>query len=108
MKQAPHPQQNTALMNRISKAKCEGYTSDFKVVESGLFLKENAEFFFPDQVKINESFYFDNAGDPSEEVILYLIETTDGHKGILINAHDTYADPLISSLIKQVQEISKK
>lgn len=108
MKRSPHLPTNSELMNCISKAKTDGYIYDFKIDEAGLFLKENAEFYFPDQIKINDSLYFNRHDHPSENVILYLVETTDGYKGMLINGYDQYADRTMASLIKQVEDVSKK
>jgi hypothetical protein len=107
MTETTYPPPNSSLIKCISKAKSDGYTDDFKLVEAGLFLKETTDLYFPDQIRINDIVHFTIADDPSENVILYLVETTDGHKGMLINAYDHYADQRLSSLITQVENISR-
>lgn len=108
MKQQPSPTNMPTLITCISKAKSDGYTSDLEVTESGLHVKDNEHYFSSDEVSINDFYRFEGASDPSENSILYLVETNDGTKGILINAYGAYADPVLASFIEQVEEISKK
>ena len=95
------------LLNCISKAKANGYNCDCKVIETGLYIKDAEDLYFPAQIVINECHHFNVASDPSENSIVYLVETMDGHKGILVNAYNGYADPVLSSFIRQVEKTSK-
>lgn len=109
MKQQPSPADNMpTLLACISKAKKDGYTVDIEVTESGLHKKEEERYFSPEEVVIKDFYRFEGASDPSENSILYLVETNDGKKGILINAYGAYADPVLASFIEQVEECSKK
>jgi hypothetical protein len=40
--------------------------------------------------------------------ILYVIETSDGRKGTLIDAYGLYADDNIGEFMKEVEDIQKK
>jgi hypothetical protein len=92
-------------LNKIVK---DGYGENFKVTEKGLQSLETEKIYKPDQVNIVNFFRFEGASDPSESAILYVIETTDGAKGSLIDAYGMYADPEIDKFIKDVEQISKK
>lgn len=108
MNKEPNPANMPTLITCISKAKSDGYTSDLEVTESGLHVKDSPHYFSSEQVAINDFYRFEGASDPSENSILYLVETNDGTKGILINAYGAYADPVLASFIEQVEEFSKK
>ena len=51
---------------------------------------------------------FEGASDPADNTILYVIETTDGVKGTLIDAYGSYADAKVTSFMQEVEEINKK
>jgi hypothetical protein len=108
MKKEPSPTNMPTLLTCISKAKTDGYTYDLEVTESGLHVKDDEHYYSSEQVAINDFYRFEGASDPSENSILYLVETNDGKKGILINAYGAYADPILAAFIEQVEEFSKK
>ena len=92
----------------INKAVRDGYTQNFKMIEEGLQSLETEKIYSPEEVHINNFFRFEGHSDPSENAILYVIETDDGAKGTLTDAYGPYADPHIDKFIKEVQDISKK
>ena len=104
----PNPPNIPPLLNCIRKAEADGYITDFEVTEAGLHVKDETHYFKPEYIFINDCFHFELASDHSENSILYLIETKDGRKGILINAYGAYADPVMTSFIKQVEENLKQ
>lgn len=108
MKELPNPTNIPALLNCIKNAEADGYITDFEVTEAGLHVKDDTHYFKPEDIFINDFFRFELASDPSENSILYLVETKDGQKGILINAYGNYANPIIASFIERVEENSKK
>ena len=92
----------------LNKAVKDGYTENFKITEEGLQSLETEKIYSPEEVHINNFFRFEGHSDPSENAILYVIETGDGTKGTLTDAYGPYADPDIDKFIKEVQDISKK
>ena len=53
-------------------------------------------------------FRFEGESDPDDNAILYVIETTDGLKGTLIDAYGVYNDQRVTQFMKDVNMIQKK
>jgi len=102
------PVEANTLAKSINKLYLEGYQEDFRVADGRLISVQTKKRYAHDQVHIVNFFRFEGASDPSDNSILYAIETNDGAKGTLTDAYGPYADPDISKLIKQVEDISKK
>ena len=100
-------QKMQTLSECMAKAREDGYTEDFQVGISGLTTVKGS-FYPPHKVSITNFYRFEGYSDPADNSILYLIETTDHTKGILIDAYDTYADARVSNFIRQVDSIQKK
>ena len=100
----------STLLTCMNKAKEDGYKESFSVTEQGLTKtdEEGSRFYTPEETTIDNFYRFEGESDPDENSILYLIHTTDGEKGTLLNTYGMYADPLISPFIEKVEEISKK
>ena len=96
----------TPLSVVLEKARQDGYTNDF-TIRAGRLFTEAGKSFLPDEVKISNFYRFEGESDPGDFAILYLIETTDGTKGVIVSAYgpDTEAD--IQSFIRQVEDIHK-
>ena len=103
MKEQPNPTNIPALLKCIKKAEADGYATEFEVTEAGLHEKDDTHYFKPDEIFITDFVRFELASDPSENSIVYLVETKDGRKGIMINAYGDYADPVLASFIKEVK-----
>jgi hypothetical protein len=98
----------STLLSCMKTAKEKGYSISFNISEGGLSHPDNDEHVYsPDQIMIDNFYRFEGASDPDENSILYLIQTIDGEKGIVVNAYGLYADPLVAAFIEQVEEISK-
>src|SRR5258705_4206925 len=96
------------LATCINKLVLDGYTEDFKVTEEGLTTMRDGRIYSPDEVHVVNFFRFEGASDPADSSILYAIETDDGKKGTLTDAYGPYADPPVTRIFKQVEDISKK
>lgn len=101
------PFMNT-LTSCVNKAVKDGYRDSFKVTKQGLFSNQRNKTYKPDEVRVIDFFRFEGVSDPADNSILYVIETTDGDKGTLIDAYGTYADEAINKFMTEVQEINKK
>jgi hypothetical protein len=112
MANAPAINDSTQKMQTLSEcmngAIDKGYTENYKVEGKMLTSEDGETKYAPDQVVIPNYYRFEGYSDPADNSILYLLETADGKKGILLDAYDAYADARISNFIKSVEDISKK
>jgi hypothetical protein len=92
----------------INKATLQGYTENFEMTETGLKAPSNGHYYQPDQITIVNFYRFEGESDPSDNSILYVVESNDGAKGLIINAYGAYANHKIGEFIKQVEEFNKK
>lgn len=85
----------------------DGYSTQFKAVDKGLESLETHEVFSPEEVKIINFYRFEGESDPSDNAILYVLETNTGEKGTLTDAYGVYTDQKVSEFVQQVEEIEK-
>jgi hypothetical protein len=95
------------LTERVNKGIKNGYVDNFKITKQGLLSSKTDKTYTPSEVSIKDFYRFEGESDPADNAIMYLIETSDGQKGILIDAYGTYADENINKFISEVNEIKK-
>ncbi len=96
------------LASCVNKLVLDGYTESFQVTDEGLFSPAKNKHYKPEEVRIINFFRFEGASDPSDNSILYAIETADGTKGTLTDAYGPYGDAAVGKFIDQVEDIVKK
>lgn len=96
------------LASCTNQMKQEGYKEDFQVKEEGLMTTfDHRQSFKPGEVRIASFYRFEGVSDPGDNTILYVIETTDGTKGTLVDGYGAYADEYVAKFIVEVEEIQK-
>ena len=101
------PAMNT-LTERVNKMTQNGYTDNMKVTKDGLYSTERDKTYAPNEITIIDFFRFEGQSDPADNAILYVIETDDGCKGMLIDSYGAYSDEHINKFIRDVEGINKK
>jgi len=71
----------------LSQYQNKGYTANFRVENNKLKSSENDSIFNPEQVKIVAEHRFEGMSNPSDNSILYVMQTNNGLKGTIINAY---------------------
>jgi len=82
----------------------KGYTTNFKLTEESLQAVGTGKVYKPNQLKIVEHFRFEGVSDPDYMDVLYVIETEDGTKGMIIDAFGAYSDAALSEFLKGVED----
>ncbi len=104
--ETPHKMKTLSeVMATIQK---DGFKENFSVKDNLLFAPEANKYYAPVEVRISNFYRFEGISDPGDNSILYAIETTDGVKGILLDAYGAYSDQDTTSFINEVEEIGKK
>lgn len=106
------PNDKTTSMNTITecvnKVVKQGYIDSFKVTKQGLESSARGNLYQPQEVRVINFYRFEGESDPADNSILYVIETSDGLKGTLIDAYGPYADVNVNKFMKEVEDINKK
>jgi hypothetical protein len=92
----------------VNKVVLDGYTDSFKVTKQGLYSTAKDRVFKPEEVKVINFYRFEGESDPADNSIMYVIETSDGLKGTLVDAYGPYADEGVNKFMKEVEDINKK
>lgn len=101
----PHMKSLSSLSNKMV---LQGYDDDFKITDKGLKSLKTEKIYQPEQINICNFFRFEGQSDPNDNTIMYVIETSDGLKGTLIDAYGPYADRKVAEFMTQVESIHKK
>ncbi|MBI5856821.1 MAG: hypothetical protein HZB42_04145 [Sphingobacteriales bacterium] len=84
----------------INGLKARGFTLDFNLQENCLVC--NDEKFDVDDFEIVEFHRFEGDTDPSDEAVVYAIESKNGIKGVLVNGYGISADPISEEIEKKL------
>jgi hypothetical protein len=104
--QIPHMKSLALCLNRMV---LDGYDDDFKVNEEGeLASLKTGNTYHPENINVINFFRFEGQSDPNDNTIMYVIETSDGLKGTLVDAYGAYSDEKVSTFFKNVESIQKK
>ena len=99
---------NMTDMDRcMRKLEADGYTDQYKVEKDRLHDLTIDKKYKAKDVKAVNFFRFEGISNPDDMSILYAIETSDGHKGTLVDAYGLYADEDTGKFFQGV-EINKK
>ena len=95
------------LTEKVNIALQQGYTENFKISARGLTDELGSKYYSASEIHIPNFHRFEGYSDPQDNAILYWIETSDGRKGILIDAYGAYADVKVNNFIREVEDIQK-
>ena len=97
-----------AMSMCVNVAVSEGYKECFKVTARGLYAVSNSRYYRPEQVQIAAINCFDKNINPADNSTIYLLETSDGCKGTLVDAYGQHHDEFLLRFISQVEDIRNK
>ena len=92
-----------SLSHCLDKIKTGGYTESFEAVNNGLCSLQTRRVYKPGEIKVINSFRFEGVSDPTENAVMYIIETCDGLKGTLVRPYAFYVDPSIDAFMGAVK-----
>ncbi len=87
----------------INGLKQRGYNVDFNLAFDKLICNETGVCLNPSQFEITEVHRFEGDTNPSDEDVVYAIESKDGKiKGVFSGAFGIYADPISNDMIQKL------
>ena len=90
------------LIEAIQDLQKEGYTYDFNLMDHFISCAEISTSFGPDDFNVNEVFRFEGMSNPSDNSILYAIETLTGVKGLLVDSYGVYSGEVSEELLQKL------
>ena len=88
------------LSEAVNGLNKRGYELDFNLQENCLICHDDK--FNVDDFEIVEVYRFEGNSDPSDEAVVYAIESINGLKGILVNGYGISANALSSDMAKKL------
>lgn len=107
-KSLPDKTHMKTLVSCINSLLADGFETQFKATKAGLKSLTTEKIYKPEEIRILNFYRFEGESDPSDNSILYAIETTGGERGTLTDAYGPYSDTNVTNFIKEVEEINKK
>lgn len=91
------------VVEAINGLKQRGYTVDFNLAFDKLICNKTNACLNPDEFEIEEVYRFEGDTNPSDEDVVYAVESKDGKlKGVLTGAFGTYADAVSAEMVKKL------
>jgi hypothetical protein len=84
----------------VNGLKKRGFEIDFNLEENCIVCTVGK--FNPEGFEIVEVYRFEGNSDPSDEAVVYAIESTTGMKGVLVNGYGISAETMSSDMAKKL------
>ncbi len=87
----------------LNSLKERGFTTDFNIAFDKLICNETKACLNPNEFEITEVYRFEGESNPSDEAVVYAVESKDGKmKGAIVSAYGMYAEPISNEMIKKL------
>src|ERR1700754_3187282 len=87
----------------LKELKSRGYNVDFNIAFDKLICSDNKIRLNPHEFEIVQVFRFEGDTNPSDEEVVYAVESKDGKiKGVLNSAYGTYAETISNEMIQKL------
>ena len=81
----------------------DSYNVDFNLVEEGIESKSKKKTWAAGKLDVVKFYRFEGATNPSDNSILYVIETEDGEKGLLVDNYDASATQVSKEMLEKLK-----
>jgi len=96
------PRNYETMLEAVEALRQRGYTYDYNYQNACLYCDLISEKFEAKDLKITEYYRFEGMSDPEDNAVVYAIESTQGHKGIMIDAYGAYSDEHKAAFLKNI------
>jgi hypothetical protein len=90
------------LVEALNDLKARGYENDFNLKPVCLECTTLQLQLHPEDFEIKEVYRFEGMSNPSDNSVLYAIESNKGIKGVLVDAYGAYAEALTSEMASKL------
>lgn len=93
-----------SLIDALVDVKDRGYTEDFSIESSCLYCGDLDIRLNPEEFHVDEIYRFEEDSNPEDSAVLYLISSSRGIKGTLVDGYGMYADNLNFGMAQKLRE----
>ena len=91
------------VTDALKGLKSRGFTVDFNIAFDKITCTDNKICLNPDEFEITEVFRFEGDTNPSDEDVVYAIESKDGKvKGTMTSAYGMYAETISTEMLRKL------
>lgn len=80
-----------------------GFTHDFNLEKDKIYCKQLNMYYRPKEFSITEVYRFEGMSNPDDNSVVYAIETSNGDKGILVDAYGAYAESISEEMLRKLK-----
>ncbi|MEZ4859622.1 MAG: phosphoribosylpyrophosphate synthetase [Flavobacteriaceae bacterium] len=93
----------TSLSKAIAALQKIGYTEDFNLYDQGMESGSLEKQWEAAQLKVIKYYRFEGMSSPEDNSILYVIETSDGKKGLLVDNYSASESNLSPEMLQKLK-----
>ncbi|GGD92241.1 phosphoribosylpyrophosphate synthetase [Planktosalinus lacus] len=91
------------LSEAIKDFQSKGYTENFNLLEDHIESRSLKKKWTADELIVDKYYRFEGESNPSDNSILYVIKTTDGTKGLLVDSYGAQRGGVSSEMIQKLK-----
>ncbi|MEQ8219691.1 MAG: phosphoribosylpyrophosphate synthetase [Arenibacter sp.] len=91
------------LSEAITDLKNAGFTEDLNLCEVGIENKKLKKIHSAKDFNVIKFYRFEGMSDPDDNMVLYVIETSAGDKGLLVDAYGAYSGNIPKDIIDKLR-----
>ena len=93
-----------SMTEAVEDLRQRGFTTDFAVAKEGGQVTAADRTFTSDDLTIVEHHRFEGVSDPDDSSVVYALESSNGLKGLLVDAYGAYANWKTGALLKHTKD----
>jgi len=90
------------LSEALDGLRKQGFTLDYNLANDRLKCQQENFELHPEEFTIVDVYRFEGETNPSDEAVLYAIESKDGQRGTLLDAYGTYSEEISPELAEKL------
>ncbi|MFL9843376.1 hypothetical protein [Flavobacterium rhizosphaerae] len=94
------------VIKAIEELRAKGFTEDFNLDENCLVCSVGA--FNEDEFEISDIYFYEGESNPDDEATVYGIQSTSGHKGVLVTGNNYFTDSMSAAIVDKLLVHKKK
>ncbi|MBL0743566.1 phosphoribosylpyrophosphate synthetase [Chryseolinea lacunae] len=91
------------LSQAINALKEQGYTNDFNLHPEWIECAALSVKFRPEEFHVDAVYRFEGMTNPDDSSVLYAVSSTNGTKGLLVDAYGVYAESVSQTMIEKLK-----